>query len=651
MIGKTFRFLLCFYCLFILIALLSFVSAVNEESPKAEEKSDPDVARFEGKILKMSELVEGAGIRSGYRMKRMTADQLYEMESDKLKDFVENYFFNEKLAQLAEKEGMTQDPKIKHQIDFTKKRIIANMIYQTQVVDQAPLPSEEEVKKYYEDNKNIEFKRPFSFKMRHIFLSTYTPYVSVEGDSLESIAEKMSGNKKMMEFILRDDDTKEPRYVKPEDRDEKPYLPLKPGERLLVPKPEKEKQKIREKINKIAQDLKKGADFENMAQKFSEGTPTQGKIIGPVVPEKDKKPMLPEIVDAVKNTPVGKTTDIVQTKHGFNIIKVEEKTEEGFFPFEHAKRSIMGKMANERRRKKTRSLLLDIPKNTKSITFNKDVFSKKDAAPESVIVSIADDVKFTLRDFKEAIPEKMRKSAKTPQEKLLLSLESRNVILPLLYQYGVSQKLEQADDFKKEFKHRKIMILADKYNRKMLSELPKPNDEILLKFYNENKDRYTELKQYDVGVIGLKVLEPGEKMDDEKKEEKIESLKEKLNEIRQKIIAGADFEKMAQEYSEDPSVRTKGSLGKVPANFRKGFGGKLDKMKAGDMSEPFVYANYVYILKVHDIEEEKLRPFEEAKRAVEKDWDSENRNSAREEKKEEILKAGKFEFLMKKEIE
>ena len=85
----------------------------------------------------------------------------------------------------------------------------------------------------------------------------------------------------------------------------------------------------------------------------------------------------------------------------------------------------------------------------------------------------------------------------------------------------------------------------------------------------------------------------------------------------------------------------------MPPKYRNGFDGRLEKMKAGDISETFVYSNFVYIIRVNDVVPEKLREFKDCKGAVERDFDSDQRRIFQEKKKEEILKAGGFEFLVK----
>ncbi|MCX7767176.1 MAG: LysM peptidoglycan-binding domain-containing protein, partial [Candidatus Sumerlaeia bacterium] len=68
--------------------------------------------------------------------------------------------------------------------------LLVEQLYKAIVEKNVPEISEEKAKEVYE--KNIEqMTQPFQFSMKHIFLSTYKEYTAQEGDTLESIAEKL----------------------------------------------------------------------------------------------------------------------------------------------------------------------------------------------------------------------------------------------------------------------------------------------------------------------------------------------------------------------------------------------------------------------------------------------------------------------------
>jgi peptidyl-prolyl cis-trans isomerase SurA len=75
---------------------------------------------------------------------------------------------------------------------------------------------------------------------------------------------------------------------------------------------------------------------------------------------------------------------------------------------------------------------------------------------------------------------------------------------------------------------------------------------------------------------------------------------EKLKELRKEILAGADFAKLATEYSEDPSFAANGGeMGWVdPDTTEPEFQSQMDKLQVGQISEPFKTQLGWYIVQV-----------------------------------------------------
>lgn len=619
----------------------------KSEEIKTEEKANPAVAKFDGKTLMMDDLIAGANIRGGMRFRGTGAEQLRNMPKTQIEEFVRDYLFNEKIAQLASEKKLEEDAKVKDAINNIRQSSFSNIIYQKEVVEKCAQAAEEEVKKFYEDNKEKMFHQPLSFSMRHIFLSTYKPYTVQEGDTLESIAKKISGDEKAVEFILSDDDKKEPRWVKPEERAEKAFRPVQAGEKLLVPMNKEETEAVLARMKKIQEEIKNGGDFTLVAKKYSESGSNSGELLGPIIPSKDRKPMLPEILDAVKKMKSGEISDIIRTKHGYNIIRIENKKEEGFVPFDEAKRNIEARLNSERINKRAEESLLEFARQTPGIVVNENVFTAEDRTSDSVVISIEPDLKYTLGDFAADMPEAQRLTLKNNKERINAVIGSRKVIMPLLGKYGEFKKYHETEEFKTTFENRKIQVLSEHMIRKMMEELPQPTDEEMKAFYDKNKERYTEPRQYDISLIALKVMEQGEEIKDDAKEKKVAELTAKLSEVRSGLKTKEEFENKAKEISEDPTAPQKGAIGFVPASYRNAYDGRLNQIKAGEITEPFLYGNFVYIIRLNEIKEERLRPFEDCKRSVENDMHTEKQRTFLKDKKEEILKAGNFEFLLK----
>ena len=101
---------------------------------------------------------------------------------------------------------------------------------------------------------------------------------------------------------------------------------------------QKEKADALKKIEDIRKQLKAGADFAEMAKKYSEdpGTKEQGGDLGFFTYDD----MVPDFAKAAFATEVGKMSDIVQTDFGYHIIKVEEKRAARTMGFDDLKNDI-----------------------------------------------------------------------------------------------------------------------------------------------------------------------------------------------------------------------------------------------------------------------------------------------------------------------
>lgn len=146
------------------------------------------------------------------------------------------------------------------------------------------------VKKFYEDRKE-SFKRPESFRARHIFVA-YVPYEIVEKTPQEEL-QKIAGDYRA---------------------------------------------KARQKIDEVYAKVKAGESFEELAKQYSEdkGSADQGGDLdfmyqGVFDPAFDK---------VVRDLKPGGTSGIVETEFGYHIIRLIETKPSEYAPFEEVEESI-----------------------------------------------------------------------------------------------------------------------------------------------------------------------------------------------------------------------------------------------------------------------------------------------------------------------
>ena len=94
----------------------------------------------------------------------------------------------------------------------------------------------------------------------------------------------------------------------------------------------------RKKAEDIDKQLKAGANFAELAKKYSDdpGSAQNGGLLPPLT----KGRTVPEFEQAAFNTPAGQTTDLIRTSYGFHIIHVEAKQQAWLKPLDEVKAEI-----------------------------------------------------------------------------------------------------------------------------------------------------------------------------------------------------------------------------------------------------------------------------------------------------------------------
>lgn len=108
---------------------------------------------------------------------------------------------------------------------------------------------------------------------------------------------------------------------------------------LTVGKTDAEVEEIKKKAQDILNQVKKGANFEDLAKKYSEdpGTKDKGGDLGWIV----QGQTVPEFEKVAFSLPKGSISDLVKTQYGFHIIKIIDKETAHTKSFDEVKDSIL----------------------------------------------------------------------------------------------------------------------------------------------------------------------------------------------------------------------------------------------------------------------------------------------------------------------
>ncbi|OQX95668.1 hypothetical protein B6I21_04215 [candidate division KSB1 bacterium 4572_119] len=116
---------------------------------------------------------------------------------------------------------------------------------------------------------------------------------------------------------------------------------------------------IRSKAEKVLAEAKSGKDFSKLANKHSEDPGSNQK--GGIYEDFARGTMVKPFDEASFSLPIGEISDLVETRYGYHIIKVENRKHETR-PFEEVRQEIEDKLQSERRREMVPDFIEELKK-------------------------------------------------------------------------------------------------------------------------------------------------------------------------------------------------------------------------------------------------------------------------------------------------
>lgn len=175
----------------------------------------------------------------------------------------------------------------------------------------------------------------------------------------------------------------------------------------------------------------------------------------------------------------------------------------------------------------------------------------------------------------------------------------------------------------KEIEKEKIIVQAMRQAKLNDNFVVSPNQ--VQGFYDKNKADFTIPDQVKLRMI---ILREGNESDAADSGNKAQT----ANEIRQKLIEGADFNRMAQMYSEDESTRDMGGdWGWVERNtLNEELTKAAFSLKAGGISPVIQLGDSYYILNVEARKNASVKPISEVREAIEQNLMQQERMKAQQ---------------------
>lgn len=462
-------------------------------------------------------------------------------------NLIKEYVEDRVIYEDALKDKLDQTPEFEKSYQDLKDRLMLDTLFTKEVREKA-VPSEDEMKKYYDAHKE-DFASPETFSIRHIFVDT--------SKTRKTAAEKAEALKKIQEA-----------YAK----------------------------------------LQKGESFESVAKIYSESSPPEkrGEVNGPF--------KIGEILKDVETTALalqdGHYSGIIDTKHGYTIVYLEEHKLAHINAFNDVKDSVKSVLESQKIPPLRDKVIKDAQANVKPV-LHYEYLSDSSAKNKSVLFELPG-LKMTLGELRER--EKGAQSKITvDQEKKYLDGMVLNRQLILLAEKLKLEKDPTVVTGLEDFKKRQLM--ESWINKKVTEEL-KVTDADLKDYYQKNTARFFTQKKIDAHEIYIRA-DFANATTMSSRSIAMSNAKDTADWIVEQLKKGGDFAQLAKKYSADPDAKNGGDLGWVqmgPHGHR--FDMAAFKLKKGEVSDPIEMPEGYTIIKVTDIKEPQQMTFEEAKNEV-----------------------------------
>jgi parvulin-like peptidyl-prolyl isomerase len=243
--------------------------------------SSQEKAKLAGAIIE-KEIVRELMYQEGQSKGKGVSPETVEKE---LQAFKKSYNSEEKFQETLKMRGLSEE-ELKKGIEVD---LIAKTLLDERVKGKVHV-TDTQVKKFYEDKKE-SFKRPESFRARHIFVG-YVPFDVMKTTPREELKDKA-------------------------------------GEYRAAAK---------KKVDEVFAKIKSGGNFEELAKQYSEDKGTAEK--GGDLDFMYKGVFDPQFDKAVAELKIGETSDIVETEFGYHIIRLMETRPSDYAPFKDVEESI-----------------------------------------------------------------------------------------------------------------------------------------------------------------------------------------------------------------------------------------------------------------------------------------------------------------------
>jgi len=402
---------------------------------------------------------------------------------------------------------------------------------------------------------------------------------------------------------------------------------------------EEKEQKAREAAEAALTEIRSGAGFRAVAEKHAGDSDEPIKSLWYARGTEDKA-----FDENVFSLEVGEISRVFKSGKFFHLVKVLEKQKGRFKAYEE----ILDQIEREYRWQKGE---VYFEENRDRILFN--INGKP--------YTIGDFIKEYKRDVPSHDCHHMKKmdeeahKGESPQlcdlahnefdeqKRFMDQMVERELIIEDTY----SQMIDV--EHQKEIEFLTMASLYPLFHREEMEKIIQVTDEMVEKYYQENKDRYKYPAKAKINMI---VIRGGEKEEELKKAFQI--AKKAYEELRPSFFSSKkekDFAEVALKYSDDKETASKGGRLEVDVHecreaveymLLHGFHKKIFELKKGEISDIFEFGGNYYILQIREMEKRRQIGFQEVKERVKKELRGKKHEAVMGNWEDDLLKSAGF---------
>ena len=362
------------------------------------------------------------------------------------------------------------------------------------------------------------------------------------------------------------------------------------------------------KADQVIAELKAGASFEELVEKYSDdpGSKEKGGDLGYF----ERRMMVKEFDEVAFKMNVGDISDPILTNFGYHIIKLTDKMDTQPYADEYEN---LKNMFNKQRYQHERELLIGSLKNKYDFTINEDVLNmfveksdslrfgmvhpKYDEISGSVLFSYAKKPT-TIGAFLEQANRNSKITAK-PMDDAVEVTNAINILAEDMLLEEEAMNLDKTNpEFAQLMNDYRDGIFIFKIQEEEVWNKVKIDSADVYNYWNSNKDKYTWPERISFSEIFST------------KDSLIQSYYSMLNE-------GASFDSLAALYTERSAKKKDGGRYELQSVDYSEFYKEANKVSnVGSYTDPVVFSGGYSIFKLNERQPARIKTFEEAKAEV-----------------------------------